>query len=94
MKIVLPLALLLGIAIGGLCGAINGALIAGLRVVPFIVTLGTYTDLPRACHLDGVEHAGLSVRQRQAVVVQSDHEDRTGTALACGGSRGLGLPWH
>jgi ribose/xylose/arabinose/galactoside ABC-type transport system permease subunit len=43
MKIVLPLALLLGITIGGLCGAINGALIAGLRVVPFIVTLGTYT---------------------------------------------------
>ena len=43
MKLVLPLALLLGIAIGGLCGAINGGLIAGLRVVPFIVTLGTYT---------------------------------------------------
>jgi ribose/xylose/arabinose/galactoside ABC-type transport system permease subunit len=43
MKIALPLALLLGISIGGLCGAINGALIAGLRVVPFIVTLGTYT---------------------------------------------------
>ncbi len=43
MKLVLPVALLLGISIGGLCGAINGALIAGLRVVPFIVTLGTYT---------------------------------------------------
>jgi ribose transport system permease protein len=43
LKLVLPLALLLGIAIGGLCGMINGALIAGLRVVPFIVTLGSYT---------------------------------------------------
>jgi ribose/xylose/arabinose/galactoside ABC-type transport system permease subunit len=43
MKFLLPLALCLGITIGGLCGAINGALIAGLRVVPFIVTLGTYT---------------------------------------------------
>ncbi len=43
MKLVLPCALFLGIAIGGLCGLINGALIAGLRVVPFIVTLGTYT---------------------------------------------------
>ena len=43
MKLVLPLALVLGIAVGGLCGAINGALIAGLKVVPFIVTLGTYT---------------------------------------------------
>jgi ribose/xylose/arabinose/galactoside ABC-type transport system permease subunit len=43
LKLVMPLALLLGIAIGGACGAINGALIAGLRVVPFIVTLGSYT---------------------------------------------------
>ena len=43
LKVVLPLALLIGIVVGGLCGFINGALIAGLRVVPFIVTLGTYT---------------------------------------------------
>jgi ribose/xylose/arabinose/galactoside ABC-type transport system permease subunit len=42
-KILLPVALLLGIAVGGICGAINGSLIASLRVVPFIVTLGTYT---------------------------------------------------
>lgn len=37
----LPLALLLGILIGGVCGAFNGALITGLRVVPFIITLGS-----------------------------------------------------
>lgn len=43
MKILLPVALLLGIGIGGLCGMINGVLIAGLRVVPFIITLGSYT---------------------------------------------------
>jgi ribose/xylose/arabinose/galactoside ABC-type transport system permease subunit len=43
MRLVLPVALLLGIMIGGICGAINGGLIAGLKVVPFIVTLGTYT---------------------------------------------------
>jgi ribose/xylose/arabinose/galactoside ABC-type transport system permease subunit len=43
LKLVMPLALLSGIVIGGACGAINGALIAGLRVVPFIVTLGSYT---------------------------------------------------
>lgn len=30
-----------GIAAAGLCGLLNGVLIAGLRVVPFIVTLGT-----------------------------------------------------
>jgi ribose/xylose/arabinose/galactoside ABC-type transport system permease subunit len=41
-KLALPLAMLLGILLGGLCGAINGGLISGLRVVPFIVTLGSY----------------------------------------------------
>ncbi len=43
LKVLLPLALVIGFAIGGICGAINGGLIAGLKVVPFIVTLGTYT---------------------------------------------------
>ncbi|MHB1557620.1 MAG: ABC transporter permease [Isosphaeraceae bacterium] len=42
MKLTLPVALVLGIGLGGLCGAVNGGLISGLRVVPFIVTLGTY----------------------------------------------------
>jgi ribose/xylose/arabinose/galactoside ABC-type transport system permease subunit len=42
-KLVLPVALFLGVLAGGLCGAINGALIAGLRVVPFIISLGTLT---------------------------------------------------
>ena len=37
-----PLLAALGaVAAGGLCGALNGVLITGLRVVPFIVTLGT-----------------------------------------------------
>ncbi len=30
-----------GIAVGALCGLMNGVLITGLRVIPFIVTLGT-----------------------------------------------------
>jgi ribose/xylose/arabinose/galactoside ABC-type transport system permease subunit len=42
-KILMPVALVIGVAVGGICGAVNGALIASLRVVPFIVTLGTYT---------------------------------------------------
>ena len=42
-KLVVPAALVLGVLVGGLCGAINGALIAGLRVVPFIISLGTLT---------------------------------------------------
>src|SRR5437763_1382633 len=41
-KLALPAALILGVGLGGFCGAINGFLIAGLRVVPFIITLGSY----------------------------------------------------
>jgi ribose transport system permease protein len=39
-QVLLPAAMVLGILLGGLCGAINGMLISSLRVVPFIVTLG------------------------------------------------------
>lgn len=35
------LAALIGIGVGALCGLVNGALITRLKVVPFIVTLGT-----------------------------------------------------
>lgn len=41
-RVAMPLAMILGVGLGGLCGAANGAMISGLRVVPFIVTLGTY----------------------------------------------------
>jgi ribose/xylose/arabinose/galactoside ABC-type transport system permease subunit len=42
LKTLLPAAMLLGVLLGGICGAINGVLISGLGVVPFIVTLGSY----------------------------------------------------
>ena len=35
-------AIFLAAAVGGLCGLINGSLITSLRVVPFIITLGTF----------------------------------------------------
>jgi ribose transport system permease protein len=34
-----------GVAVGALCGLVNGALVAGLRITPFIVTLGTMSLL-------------------------------------------------
>jgi ribose/xylose/arabinose/galactoside ABC-type transport system permease subunit len=37
----IPAALLFGVLLGGACGLFNGLLITGLRVVPFIITLGT-----------------------------------------------------
>jgi fructose transport system permease protein len=36
-----PLALLLGLAVGAAAGGVNGALVARLKLPPFIVTLGT-----------------------------------------------------
>jgi fructose transport system permease protein len=36
------LAILAGLAVGALCGAINGFLVAVVRLPPFIVTLGTW----------------------------------------------------
>jgi ribose/xylose/arabinose/galactoside ABC-type transport system permease subunit len=36
----LPVAMLGGVVVGGLCGLGNGGLITGLGVVPFIITLG------------------------------------------------------
>jgi ribose transport system permease protein len=38
-----PVALAAGVATGGLCGLVNGTLVSALKVVPFIVTLGTMT---------------------------------------------------
>ena len=38
---ILPLAALVSLGIGLICGTINGALIVGLNLHPFIVTLGT-----------------------------------------------------
>ena len=40
-----PLAVLLGMAVGALCGLVNGWLTAYLALAPFIVTLGTMTFL-------------------------------------------------
>lgn len=44
--------------VGGACGAVNGALVVGLRVHPFVITLGTMTALRGAV---AVTTQGLSV---------------------------------
>ncbi|MCA9617658.1 MAG: ABC transporter permease, partial [Myxococcales bacterium] len=38
-------AALVGMAVGTACGLVNGALVAGLKITPFIVTLGTMSLL-------------------------------------------------
>ena len=37
-----PIAILAGMAVGGLCGLLNGFLVANMKLPPFIVTLGTW----------------------------------------------------
>ena len=37
-----PIAILIGLAVGSLCGLLNGVLVAFFRLPPFIVTLGTW----------------------------------------------------
>ena len=39
--VVIPVGMLVPVGIGLACGLINGALVTGLRMHPFIVTLGT-----------------------------------------------------
>ena len=41
IKFSLATSVCLGILLGGLCGLLNGGLITGLKVVPFIITLGS-----------------------------------------------------
>lgn len=47
----LPLALVVSLVVGGLCGLINGTMIVGLRVHPFIITLGTMAAYRGLCSL-------------------------------------------
>ena len=88
-QVLLPAAMMLGILLGGLCGAINGLLISSLRVVPFIVTLGQLQGLSRTGEMVVVEHVGVHARRRQELVVQSDPGDRAAAGLAAGCARGL-----
>ena len=37
-----PIAVVAGLVVGGLCGLLNGALVAFMKLPPFIVTLGTW----------------------------------------------------
>ena len=42
------LAAAVAVGVGTLCGLVNGALVVGLRMHPFIVTLGTLSKIGRA----------------------------------------------
>jgi ribose transport system permease protein len=66
-----PVAILLTLGTGALLGTINGALVSLLRVVPFIVTLGTMTIYLGAAKIfaEWVEQGGHTVRPDVATQV-------------------------
>lgn len=55
----MPAAIALCIGVGILCGMLNGVLISTLRVVPFIITLGTMSIFLGLGKYQGVVHTGL-----------------------------------
>lgn len=78
-----PLGAALGaVFVGVLCGLLNGALIASLRVVPFIVTLGTMLVLR------GVAKGLADERRVEAPITWLNTLLRT-----AGGDHGFVIPW-
>ncbi len=49
--VTIPVGFAVGMAIGTLCGLINGALVVGLRMHPFIVTLSTMSIFRGICNV-------------------------------------------
>jgi ribose transport system permease protein len=70
------------VLVGGVCGLINGALITGLRVVPFIVTLGTMLLVRGAAK-------GLADERR----VEAPITGLNTLLRTAGHGTGLWLPW-
>jgi fructose transport system permease protein len=76
-------AVLIGLAIGMGCGAINGALVTLVRLPPFIVTLGTWS-IYGAIFL---WYSGSQTIRSQDVATASPFLQITGTAWSLGGAR-------
>lgn len=77
------LALVAGIAAGGLCGALNGLFITLLRLPPFIVTLGTWSIFNAIVQLWS---SGQTIRQ-QEIAATAPILQWTGTAMQMGTAR-------
>ncbi|MEY2617529.1 MAG: hypothetical protein RL522_531 [Pseudomonadota bacterium] len=71
-----PLGVAVGLVTGALCGALNGVLIAGLRINPIIVTVGSLAVFRGLAYL---------IKDGQSLLVESS------ALLALGSARFLGL---
>ncbi len=70
--VIVPLGILVPLAIGGLCGFINGALVVGLRMHPFIVTLATLSIF-RWGSLRFVKEGSLPAPDKSLPTAFTDH---------------------
>ncbi|SMO89714.1 ABC transporter permease [Paracoccus laeviglucosivorans] len=77
------LALVAGIAAGGICGALNGLFITLLRLPPFIVTLGTWSIFNAVVQFWS---GGQTIRQ-QEIAATAPILQWTGTAMQVGAAR-------
>ena len=56
------MAVVAGVCVGGLVGLVNGLVITGLRVVPFIATLGMLANLVSLCQAGQSPQCGELLR--------------------------------
>ena len=90
----LALALVGGVVLGGLCGLFNGGLITGLRVVPFIITLGSLKIFRGLAKWLVEQHGGLRPARGRSLVVRADPGDRARAAPGCWSRPGSGSCWR
>ena len=79
--------------LGGLCGMVNGALITGLRVVPFIITLGSlkvYRGLAKWLSNSTSVYIPAGV---EVVVVRQDHGRPSPSRRGWSSRRASGCCW-
>jgi ribose transport system permease protein len=83
-------AILASIVTGALCGLLNGALVSYLRIVPFIVTLGTMTIFLGMAKLIASETT-VRPRPNQVPAWLGDLVSTSNTALVAGAPLGVWL---
>ena len=86
----MPVAMIGGVVLGGLCGLFNGGLITGLGVVPVHHHARESEDFPGAGQEARDERGDLRPGRVEGLVVRAHPRDRTRAALAGGRARGLG----
>ena len=78
-----PIAFLLGLATGFLCGLVNGTLVAYFKLPPFIVTLGTWSIFGAL----NLYYSGSETIRQQEIAAVAPFLQFMGTAIKFGGAR-------